>query len=188
MDENTLYWLFSTIAQSYGAIIGIIGLLVVYRLETQSRLRESITASLMAEDKIRDAFLNVKATGWSAEDMSYHYNNPDPGLEKSLDKLLDRTVSSDLKDGVTRIDNSIKLGTTIREKFSLFVKFHLGLIIGPIILIHIVPLFFSDGQTFIRPIVIFIIFLVILIVVLSISCKMIWTMAMTLLDEEKKGG
>ena len=186
--DQTLYWLFSTIAQSYGAIIGFIGLLVVYRLDNQSRRRESIEASLMANKAIKETFINVKVTGWSAEDISYHYHNPEPGLTQNLDTFLPKKISIDLKDGITRIDNSVKRSTAIREKFKSFVTFHfLVLIIVPIILIYLVPIFFPDGQTLVWPITIFITVLVILIVVLSISCKMIWSMAMTLLDEEKKG-
>jgi len=33
MTEQTLYWLFSTVAQTLGAIVGIIGMLTVYRLQ-----------------------------------------------------------------------------------------------------------------------------------------------------------
>ena len=43
MDKEALYWLFSTIAQSYGAIVGIVGLLVVYQLENKNRLSASAT-------------------------------------------------------------------------------------------------------------------------------------------------
>ena len=36
LDKDTLYWLFSTIAQTYGAIVGVIGMLTVYRLQNLS--------------------------------------------------------------------------------------------------------------------------------------------------------
>jgi hypothetical protein len=33
MDANTLYYFFSTLAQTYGAIVGLIGMLTVYKLQ-----------------------------------------------------------------------------------------------------------------------------------------------------------
>jgi hypothetical protein len=184
MDKETLFWLFSTIAQSYGAIVGIIGLLVIYRLENQSRLRGSIMTSLLAVNVIREAFVNVKVTGWLPEDMSHYFHNPDPETKKNIDSLKNN-IRFDLKDGITKIDRSVKLGTEIRQRLKSFVSFHLGLIIGPIILIHFVSIPFSYSYAFIRPVT-FVTILIILIIVLFISCKMIWSMAMTLLDEKKK--
>ena len=40
MTEDTLYWLFSTIPQTYGAIVGIMGMLTFYRVQSLSRYRE----------------------------------------------------------------------------------------------------------------------------------------------------
>ncbi len=40
MTEDTLCWLFSTIAQTHGAIVGIMGMLTFYRLQNLSRYRE----------------------------------------------------------------------------------------------------------------------------------------------------
>ena len=48
MDEDTLYWLFSTIAQTYGAILGVIGMLMVYRLQNLSTIiKERMENSLI---------------------------------------------------------------------------------------------------------------------------------------------
>ena len=183
MSDDTLYWLFSTIAQAYGAIIGIIGLLVVYRLENQSRLRGSIMTKLLDEHRIADAFVNVRVAGWSPEDMIHHYRYPDSETKKNIDGLGNR-IKLDLEDGITKIDRSVELGKAIRKGFRSFMKFHLGLIIVPLVLIPLAPMPFSYPQAVIGPVILWGV-LIALIIALSISCKRIWSIAITLLDERR---
>jgi len=68
MTEDILYWLFSTIAQTYGAIVDIMGMLTVYRLQSLSRYREDCRKR--AEGPAHDAFdYEVEACGLSPEDL-----------------------------------------------------------------------------------------------------------------------
>ncbi|NIO20879.1 MAG: hypothetical protein GTN76_09115 [Candidatus Aenigmarchaeota archaeon] len=68
MTEDTLSWLFSTIAQTYGAIVGIMGMLTVYRLQTLSRYREDCRKR--AEGSAHDVLdYEVEACGLSPEDL-----------------------------------------------------------------------------------------------------------------------
>ena len=46
VNANTLYWLFSTIAQTWGALLGVGGLLVVFKLEALRNARWSIIEDL----------------------------------------------------------------------------------------------------------------------------------------------
>jgi len=52
LDKDTLYWLFSTVAQTYGAIVGVIGMLTVYRLQNLSNFIKE------AMDNSKDRRLN----------------------------------------------------------------------------------------------------------------------------------
>ena len=68
MTEDTFYWLFSTIAQTYAAIVGIMGMLTVYRLQTLSRYREDCRKR--TEGPAHDVFdYEVEAYGLPPEDL-----------------------------------------------------------------------------------------------------------------------
>jgi hypothetical protein len=44
MSEQTLFWLFSTIAQTFGAILGVVGMVAIYRFQDIRRLRWDVMA------------------------------------------------------------------------------------------------------------------------------------------------
>lgn len=135
--ENTLFYLFSTTAQTYGAIIGIVGLLVVYRLENQSNLRGSIRNRLVDEPRrFLPRLLGNKTYGWSPDDIVDKFQEPD----EQDRKMLARTKREEkknylyLRDEVKRINNSRVIGKRIRYSFAIFMAYHFPfLILAPII-------------------------------------------------------
>ena len=187
MNQDTLFWLFSTIAQAYGAIVGIVGLLVVYRLDNQNRLRESIRQRLIDPPrKYLPGLFGALAYGWSPEQITYYYHNPQ--TQQQEDTLLRLKKNTEdwgyLKNEVERIDASVKMGASIRTDFKSFMKFHIPIIIVSIFLIHIVSLPFLLPTRY-HTVIGFILFGIVLVaiaVVLFKSSQQIWSMAMSLLE------
>jgi hypothetical protein len=141
IDQDTLYWLLSTVAQTYSAIVGVIGFLVVYRLEGQSRVRDLIrdrllrprlTNGISTPSHFIRIFSNA-AYGWSADDMVYHYENM-PQESKQVFRIM-KTEEEDsyryLVDEMRRINNSRVLTSRIVASFFLFFGFHLIFVIIP---------------------------------------------------------
>lgn len=93
VDKDTLYWLFSTVAQTYGAIVGVIGMLTVYRLQNLSNfIKEAMDKSI---DR-RNYYLGETIYGqdprwfieaWHKRKESREIRNPDD--KKFLDSLSD---------------------------------------------------------------------------------------------------
>jgi hypothetical protein len=54
MNQDTLCRLFSTIAQTYSEIVGIVGLLVVYRLQNERGIRNELRTRILPA--MRDGF------------------------------------------------------------------------------------------------------------------------------------
>ena len=133
VDYETLYWLFSTVAQAYAAVVGVMGLLVVYRLETESRNRDRISQrvlqarfprSLITEPlRFADIF-GRKATGWSPDDMADEFQNANDRVKGELRTLL-ITDYDYLRDEMKRISNSRGISKRIQKSFRNFFGFHL---------------------------------------------------------------
>lgn len=68
MNNDTLYYFFSTIAQTYGAIVGLIGMLTVYRLH---RLEDTISQKY---NQVRDDILS--SSGKNPDDYKMEELSP----------------------------------------------------------------------------------------------------------------
>jgi hypothetical protein len=184
MTETALYYLFSTIAQAYGAIVGIIGVFAVYRLQQESRKREAIREGLL-ESRYRGLKdLSEEATGWGSEDIILHFHEPqDPQEKHFLESLKESPGDYNyVRYEVEKLQGSVELGTRIRQRLMSFMKLHLPLIVISILLIHLVPLALTPFKNRTSP-EIFCIVLLPLCLVLYLSFKMMWTLVKTLLDE-----
>ena len=74
MTEDTLYWLFSMIVQNYVAILCIMGMLTLYRLQSLSRYREDCRKR--AEGPVHDVFdCEAEACGLSSEELLQKWQN-----------------------------------------------------------------------------------------------------------------
>ena len=88
-------------------------------------------------------------------------------------------------DQIKKIDDSVNLGTRIRKKFKSFLIFHLALIVAAILAIYPIPIIKSlitYGQELQDNV--FIIGLSFLVLILYISFRLVWSMAITLLEED----
>jgi len=72
MDKVMLYWLFSTIAQTYGAIVGVIGMLTVYRLQILSNY---IKEAMDSTKKRRESHFAEAAYGQDVKEFIEGWNN-----------------------------------------------------------------------------------------------------------------
>lgn len=157
VDHNTLYYLFSTIAQSYGAIAGILGLFVVYRFERQSKNREDIRVRVQGEDKTlskdnvdgdwRSAWIvklfGTGAYGMSPDDLNDHYqHNMTKEQKAALEQLREgqKPIYDNLHTEMLRISNSIGITKRLEKSSKVFFPFHFFLI-----LVSIICIFFSHG-------------------------------------------
>jgi hypothetical protein len=62
MTPDALYWLFSTIAQTLGAIVGLIGVFSVYRIQVLRKGQDEIMERTLSARKL---FFGLSATGQS---------------------------------------------------------------------------------------------------------------------------
>ena len=133
MTEETVYWVFSTMAQTYAAILGIIGMLTIYKLQNLYNSKKD--AVKQADNPSRKLFsVNVytktpeELVEWwesGARDIGIsHYHND---ME-----IIDRAI------GKIKQINTVKGG--IKKSFLFFLYSHLV-----IISISILFLIFSKG-------------------------------------------
>lgn len=93
MTQESLYWLFSTIAQTYGAIVGIIGMLTVYRLQTLSNQIENSRKN--SEESVK-VLVGLDVSLLEAEDLVEVWRNKTQDERKILKQpradIIDREV------------------------------------------------------------------------------------------------
>jgi hypothetical protein len=146
INYETLYWLFSTVAQAYAAVVGVMGLLVVYRLESESRVRDTVSQRVLRASFAQSImkpplrFVDIfgrQASGWSADDMADKFQKPNDIVMGVLRTLV--TPDYDyLLDEMKRISNSRGVSKRIQRSFRNFFGFHLIFII-----LFIVGIFFT---------------------------------------------
>ncbi len=101
MSIEDLYWLFSTIAQSLGAIVGIIGMLTVYKLQTMANyIREVMGGSVHARTSFfADSHLQTAEQlieNWAA--VKKRTDDSMRGEKKELDRVvIDLTKALDAR-------------------------------------------------------------------------------------------
>lgn len=173
MNQDTLYWLFSTIAQTYGAIVGIVGLLVVYRLQNERSIRTEL------RDRNVNRMGNVfgdKAHVWSPKKMSCHFHDANETQLVRLDGL-GTEIKGNLEYDLNRMDQSREYGQKIRRDFEWFLLYHLMLIMFSIIAIYFVPIeYVFHTDTFIS-----VVWLIVLVLLLVISFSLTWPFILSLL-------
>ena len=119
MTQETLYWLFSTVAQTYGAIVGILGMLVVYKLQHLSTTIIELRQDY--KDTIRFFF------------AMQSINMSDNHLVISWDQISDARESTpeknEMDDLITTLKPLLHKSNEIRREFKIFILPHLLLII-----------------------------------------------------------
>jgi hypothetical protein len=125
MNEDTLYWVFSTIAQTYGAIVGIIGMLTIYRLQNLSNRIEDCRKRI---EKNAFTTFGAEARILSPENLATKWDKH-TGKEylKEHRSELFHMIDTD----VQRIKIYMPWSNKIRENFLIFFVFHLVIIIIP---------------------------------------------------------
>ena len=178
MDSgDMLYWFFSTIAQTYGAIIAIIGLLVVYRLDNQNRLRGAIRERLLEpRRRIMPEIFGEKAYGWSPDVMVDKFQEPNDKDKSKLKALKNRGDEKYpyLFDEMKRINNSIVISKRIRVTFLFFIGFHLICIIIPSLLAIFYTVSLKNYEYSI-----FGAFIIILIISCGLTALLVWFLLKT---------
>ena len=139
MDENTLFWLFSTIAQTYGAIVSIIGFLVIYRLD---RFNKYLEEDKKTYKRNFDSFFRNYRTGLDVNALK---------TEDIVNNWNEIVVGNDLKKkdlkgnygvaykGIIGMKRNLNWSRAVRIVFGIVILYHLPLIIFSIIGIYYVP-------------------------------------------------
>ncbi|MBW1910484.1 MAG: hypothetical protein JRJ11_13250 [Deltaproteobacteria bacterium] len=159
MTEDTLYWLFSTIAQTYGAIAGIIGMLTVYKLQQLSNAKKD--AFKEVGEPLLDLLAGPELNLITPENtVKWWKDNPDKhahffgGSDHPRKRILSAAVS--------KINEIIAAKENIKRSFKVFLFAHMGIISGSIIC-----LFFTESLVFHKISIISAIVLVVFISFLS---------------------
>ena len=164
MDSEALKWLFSSIAQTYGALVGILGMLVVYKLQ--------LIANMIRE--IRQKYMGAIYHFFGLES----YVITDRQLVKSWKSIAkDQEVTPEkntMDDFAKTIEPLLHKSNEIRSEFTRFLVPHLALILTSIILLLI-----TDQIATLD----FGIVIGLLIVLLAISFIMILSLCITLITE-----
>lgn len=135
MDKTTLYWLFTTIAQTYGAIIAIIGFLMVFRLENMRRIRAELRQRQI--DTMVKIFLDI-ARRWPPSQMIKHYHNLTPEEQQRYDDL-ESHEKENLYYDIKVIEDAGHYADNLTGKFKPFFAYHLFIIIASFTAIFIIP-------------------------------------------------
>ncbi len=124
-----LQWLFSTMAQTYGAILGIFGMISLYRLETNSNKIES--SRDRAEQHLL-SFPDTKATiGSSPEDIVGRWK----GISKEKKELFRKSSPQGflvIHNAVGRIERYMNWSAKTRKWFIIFIVVHVIIITASI--------------------------------------------------------
>lgn len=128
LDNDTLYWFFSTIAQTYGATLGVLGMFSIYRLQSLYNKKENCRRQ--SEEAAISAF-GLPAKGFSPEDLQEKFSRA-TGEEKSKWGSSNTEI---LHKAVNRIDRHLKQGKKIRNNFFIFMIINLFIIVASIILL-----------------------------------------------------
>lgn len=128
--DNTLYWLFSTIAQTYGAIIGIIGVFIVFRLEMKSRTRASIRESMLIHLENSGLVFEL-INSYDTKELVEYLENPKLEQDRiALEQIEGHDTHIILMYQKKLLKESHKYSEDIRNDFFNFMTFHLVLVVG----------------------------------------------------------
>ena len=155
MKEDGLYWLFSTIAQTLGAMVGLIGMLTIYKLQTLSTQMNDFRRNYEVELKY---FCGNDIIGVKTENllkiMSENTPNPNMRSKSELDAF------NRIRD---RLNESKTTRILIRETFLNFLIPNITLI-G--LSMAVIPI--TDGIAKFSPVTVFIVFVFIFLLFYSL--------------------
>lgn len=120
--------------------------------------------------------------------MLSRFHNLNPIQERFLVEKFNDLDRRYLEEEMKRLSNSVSLDEAIRTAFKSFMKFHIPLIVVSIFLIYLIPIVHYPAS--LQPtkgLITYDVF-ILLAIALAVSTKMIWSTAMTLLEEKKEGG
>jgi len=118
MTAETLYWLFSTVAQTYGAIVGIIGMLTVYKLQI---IRNKKTEIIKQTDRQLQYFFDYKRFTMTPEDIVYAWETGNYDKRNNADTAIMDNLIKEIKQ-VNKVTKEIK------TSFKAFLVYHLAMI------------------------------------------------------------
>ena len=166
--QNTLYWLFSTIAQTYGAIVGIIGMLTIYKLQLISN---SVGGIMERSERYRSAHPPIRDLDLpTAKDF---YNKWPEYRKTATKRLVPEAAKNRLDIFHKQLGILFDLRDEIKNEFWVFIGIHLTIII-----LCVLGIFASRVLApFSNPILCFI------IIILKISIIDIISLCLTLLED-----
>lgn len=127
---DDLYWLFSTIAQTLAAIVALVGMLAVYRLQIISNSKNQI---MNASEKSRIYFHGTPAMSQTPESFVSDWRN----YRKNSD-------NPELDGIVSQLENLIKTDKKIKSDFKPFLFVNLGTILGSLFAIPFLESLFCE--------------------------------------------
>ena len=135
ITHDDLWWLFSTIAQTYGAIVALFAMLVVYRLERLNRISDDCWKR--AEEPVK-YLRGEEAVGVSAEDYIDKWTKiplPDAEKYKKSPDAHTRISFAKAENESMMIKRYMWWGKNLRLNFMIFLGYHVPLIIVAISLV-----------------------------------------------------
>lgn len=159
MNIDYLYWFFSTIAQTLGAIVAVVGMLSIYRLQViYGRIKD-----LVKDNKER--FTVVTDLRITPPHDPVEFAESCITICKAIDSKSDAvssdTVSHDLHKAADEILDIVKHRKKIIQQFTPFLIIHLGIIFASIIALPLCKLFESSAELLPFPLKIFMVIFVI---------------------------
>lgn len=143
MDNTKLFYLFSTIAQTYGAILGFIGMLVVFRIDQLHRFRE--ICKDRAEEPANKCFCKLgckmDTKRLTADGLLDIWNKIKKDKKEQLKQLRQnhKELYDKVDNEVSGIKRYVKWSKLIKWLFGIFLIYHLAIINFSIFSIYTVP-------------------------------------------------
>ena len=128
MDHEKIYWLFSTISQTYGVFIGVVGMLVVFRFQ---KIKEDIIKAIEKNIDYIQLVIEKGADNFTESELCGEF------LEKwdKRDKLSLKYPEK-YDNQIQRIARILKENdsqrATLRTRFLAFFIFHMAILISSI--------------------------------------------------------
>jgi len=159
MTIDTLHWLFSTIAQTYGAILGVFIMLTIYRFQTLSNDTENCRKR--AEDSAR-YFFGTEIYGLSPEGLAEKW-------EQSPEMHKDNFEGQIMKREVGRIEAYHLWSEKIRKWLIAFI-----LVYGIVIVAALLGIWFTSELQKLKPVIIYRVFVSSLVISVISIILLIW--------------
>jgi hypothetical protein len=159
MTIDTLHWLFSTIAQTYGAILGVFIMLTIYRLQTLSNDTENCRKRA---ERSALATLGTESYGLSPEGLAEKWKEHPDKQEATFDGQV-------MKNEMGRIKAYHLWSKKIRKWLIGFT-----LVYGAIIFAALLGIWFTGEVAMLSPIIVYRVFVGSLIISVISIILLIW--------------